>query len=101
VLLTCPGDDVRTQTLGEQTKGLLNGSSVYIVGMMGSGKSSVAKVLGESLKYTVLDRCCSGSSRGFVVHSRPGVARAQCRFSHSHDRACPECRAKRILQTAA
>jgi dephospho-CoA kinase len=40
-----------------QTKELLNGSSIFVVGMMGSGKSSVAKVLGEALKYTVLDRC--------------------------------------------
>jgi len=57
--MTCSSDaeavKAAVTTLGEQTKGLLNGSSVYIVGMMGSGKSSVAKVLGESLKYTVLD----------------------------------------------
>lgn len=34
---------------------LLQGTSIYLVGMMGSGKSTVGRLLGKALQYPLLD----------------------------------------------
>lgn len=46
---------VGAQGLAEEAKELLQGTPVYLVGMMGSGKSTVGKLLGTSLRYPFLD----------------------------------------------
>jgi len=43
------------QQVGLEVNELLNGSSIFMVGMMGSGKSSVSKVLSSSLQYMLFD----------------------------------------------
>ena len=34
---------------------MLQGTSLYLVGMMGSGKSTVGRLVGKALKYPLLD----------------------------------------------
>lgn len=43
------------QTLAEEVVELLQGTSIYLVGMMGSGKSTVGRLVGKALKYPLLD----------------------------------------------
>ena len=63
------------QELGAEVAELLAGSSVFIVGMMGCGKSSLSKKLGEYLTYMVLDRqVCRRPSSAFC--SLPPSCRA-------------------------
>lgn len=45
----------RLQELGAEVSELLNGSSIFLVGMMGSGKSSMGKLLGDSMKHAHFD----------------------------------------------
>lgn len=41
--------------MAEQVEKELQGTSLYLVGMMGSGKSTVGRLLGKSLQYPLLD----------------------------------------------
>ena len=50
---------------------LLEGSSVFLVGMMGTGKSSVGKKLAASLGYNFFDTCVSPSSSPSPVPRSP------------------------------
>lgn len=43
------------QALAAEAKEALQGSSVYLVGMMGSGKSTVGKLVGKALGYCSFD----------------------------------------------
>mmetsp|Transcript_1390 Transcript_1390/g.2425 ORF Transcript_1390/g.2425 Transcript_1390/m.2425 type:complete len:308 (-) Transcript_1390:633-1556(-) len=43
------------QQAGYEVTELLSGSTIYLVGMMGSGKSTISKVLSSSLKYMLFD----------------------------------------------
>ena len=43
------------QSLAEEVQKLLQGNSLYLVGMMGSGKSTVGRLVGKALKYPMLD----------------------------------------------
>ena len=44
-----------SQSLAEEVAELLQGTSIYLVGMMGSGKSTVGRLVGKALKYPLLD----------------------------------------------
>lgn len=46
---------------GAEVADLLEGSSIFLVGMMGTGKSSVGKKLAASLGYNFFDTCVSPS----------------------------------------
>lgn len=46
---------VCVQSLAEEVSELLQGTSIYLVGMMGSGKSTVGRLVGKALKYPLLD----------------------------------------------
>lgn len=50
---------------------LLEGSSVFLVGMMGTGKSSVGKKLAASLGYNFFDTCVSPSPSPSPVPRSP------------------------------
>eukprot|EP00899_Mesostigma_viride_P006201 jgi/Mesvir1/15582/Mv03201-RA.1 len=50
-----PEDKARIQAKGQEVAETLSGVSVFLVGMMGSGKSSVASVLSNCLGYMPLD----------------------------------------------
>ena len=43
------------QGLAAEVHELLQGNSLYLVGMMGSGKSTVGRLVGKALKYPLLD----------------------------------------------
>lgn len=43
------------QELAAEVHDLLQGNSLYLVGMMGSGKSTVGRLVGKALKYPLLD----------------------------------------------
>ncbi len=43
------------QTLAEEVHDLLQGNSLYLVGMMGSGKTTVGRLVGKALKYPLID----------------------------------------------
>ena len=43
------------QGLATEVHALLQGNSLYLVGMMGSGKSTVGRLVGKALKYPLLD----------------------------------------------
>jgi len=43
------------QSLADEVHELLQGNSLYLVGMMGSGKSTVGRLVGKALKYPLLD----------------------------------------------
>jgi len=43
------------QSLADEVHDLLQGNSLYLVGMMGSGKSTVGRLVGKALKYPLLD----------------------------------------------
>ena len=43
------------QELAAEVHDLLQGNSLYLVGMMGSGKSTVGRLMGKALKYPLLD----------------------------------------------
>ena len=43
------------QNLAAEVKEQLGGTSIYLVGMMGSGKSTVGKLLAASLQYYFFD----------------------------------------------
>lgn len=43
------------QELAAEVHELLQGNSLYLVGMMGSGKSTVGRLVGKALKYPMLD----------------------------------------------
>ncbi|DBA75562.1 TPA: hypothetical protein ACH3X2_009120 [Trebouxia sp. C0005] len=45
----------RLQSLADEVRELLQGNSLYLVGMMGSGKSTVGRLVGKALKYPLLD----------------------------------------------
>ncbi|KAK9841147.1 hypothetical protein WJX74_000756 [Apatococcus lobatus] len=45
----------KIEELAAEVKENLQGTSLYLVGMMGSGKSTVGKILGNILKYPFLD----------------------------------------------
>ena len=47
---------------------MLQGTSLYLVGMMGSGKSTVGRLVGQALKYSLLDtdKLIEQSSRATV-----------------------------------
>lgn len=44
-----------SQSLAEEVAELLQGTSIYLVGMMGSGKSTLGRLVGKALKYPLLD----------------------------------------------
>ena len=43
------------QELAAEVHDMLQGNSLYLVGMMGSGKSTVGRLVGKALKYPLLD----------------------------------------------
>ena len=43
------------QSLADEVHDLLQGNSLYLVGMMGSGKSTVGRLVGKAMKYPLLD----------------------------------------------
>lgn len=45
----------RLESLADEVHELLQGNSLYLVGMMGSGKSTVGRLVGKALKYPLLD----------------------------------------------
>ncbi|CAL5229508.1 g12844 [Coccomyxa viridis] len=45
----------KMQDLAAEVQGQLEGTSIYLVGMMGSGKSTVGKLVASALKYPFLD----------------------------------------------
>lgn len=45
----------RVEELAAEVHDLLQGNSLYLVGMMGSGKSTVGRLVGKALKYPLLD----------------------------------------------
>ncbi|KAG6399698.1 hypothetical protein SASPL_141179 [Salvia splendens] len=47
--------DIAMQSKAEEVEPNLDGRSLYLVGMMGSGKTTVGKVLSEALRYSFLD----------------------------------------------
>ena len=48
-------DTCELQSLADEVHELLQGNSLYLVGMMGSGKSTVGRLVGKALKYPLLD----------------------------------------------
>ena len=46
---------VTLQSLADEVHAMLQGTSLYLVGMMGSGKSTVGRLVGKALKYPLLD----------------------------------------------
>ena len=57
MLLYCAANTVIhcLQGLAAEVHDLLQGNSLYLVGMMGSGKSTVGRLVGKALKYPLLD----------------------------------------------
>lgn len=49
---TLPAD---FQEVADEVKEALQGTSLYLVGMMGSGKSTVGKIVGRALRYSFFD----------------------------------------------
>ncbi|DBB03785.1 TPA: hypothetical protein ACH3X3_011090 [Trebouxia sp. C0006] len=45
----------RLESLADEVHDLLQGNSLYLVGMMGSGKSTVGRLVGKAMKYPLLD----------------------------------------------
>lgn len=56
---------------GAEVADLLEGSSIFLVGMMGTGKSSVGKKLAASLGYNFFDTCVSPSPSPSPVPRSP------------------------------
>ncbi|CAL9228553.1 unnamed protein product [Arabidopsis halleri] len=54
-LLHSPFDEEQILKATEEVKPYLNGRSMYLVGMMGSGKTTVGKIMARSLGYTFFD----------------------------------------------
>jgi shikimate kinase len=50
-----PVNSTDTSEAGAEVKECLEGSSVFLVGMMGTGKSSVGKKLATALGYSFFD----------------------------------------------
>ena len=51
-----------------EVKDALDGSSLFLVGMMGTGKSSVGKKLAASLGYSFFDTCVPQPRRARASH---------------------------------
>ena len=64
--------DGAAEEVAEEVKEALDGSSLFLVGMMGTGKSSVGKKLAASLGYSFFDTCVP--RRRCPASVRPGPA---------------------------
>ena len=65
--------DGAAEEVAKEVKEALDGSSLFLVGMMGTGKSSVGKKLAASLGYSFFDTCvprrrCPASARVIQKH---------------------------------
>ena len=64
--------DGAAEEVAKEVKEALDGSSLFLVGMMGTGKSSVGKKLAASLGYSFFDTCVP--RRRCPASVRPGPA---------------------------
>ncbi|XP_054778717.1 shikimate kinase 3, chloroplastic-like isoform X2 [Prosopis cineraria] len=51
----CFDENWLLKTKGQEVSSHLNGRSIYLVGMMGSGKTTVGRILSEALNYSFVD----------------------------------------------
>jgi len=62
--------DGAAEEVAAEVKDALDGSSLFLVGMMGTGKSSVGKKLAASLGYSFFDTCVPQPRRARASHPR-------------------------------